>query len=325
MGTKPNENRLEFVVGDEAAGQRLDIWLHGQMPDHSRVFLQKLVRSGHVTIQGPKFEVRHPKPNQPVLPGEIIGVSIPPPEPSDVAAENIPLKVLYEDADLIVVNKPPGLVVHPAAGHRAHTLVNALLHHCRGQLSGVGGVERPGIVHRLDGDTSGCIVAAKRDQAHRSLQAQFKARTVAKLYLALVWGVPKRSSGFIEGAIGRSSSDRKKMRIVSHGGREAITEFEVVKVFGEVSMVRCTLHTGRTHQIRVHLAAMGHPIVGDRVYGGARKHPLAKLAGRQMLHAQTLAFDHPRTHKRLEFIAPVPQDMAALIRQLEGCKRNAKA
>ncbi|MCX6897299.1 MAG: RluA family pseudouridine synthase [Verrucomicrobia bacterium] len=324
MGTKQNEQRLKFTAGAEAAGQRLDIWLHGQLPARSRAFLQKLIRDGCVQIQNPKSKIQNPKPNHPVQPGDVVEVVIPPPSPSEVAPEAIPLDVLYEDADLIVVNKPPGLVVHPAAGHRAHTLVNALLHHCRGQLSGIGGVERPGIVHRLDGDTSGCLVAAKRDRAHRDLQEQFKARTVAKHYLALVWGVPRRNSGFIEGAIGRSASDRKKMRVVSHGGREAITEFEVIKPLGEVTLLRCTLHTGRTHQIRVHLAAMGHPIVGDKVYGGTRKHPLAKQAGRQMLHAQTLAFDHPRTHKRLEFAAPLPQDMAALIRQLESCKRDAK-
>ncbi|MFA6564202.1 MAG: RluA family pseudouridine synthase [Verrucomicrobiia bacterium] len=324
MGTKPKEERLKFTVGAEAAGQRLDIWLHGQLPDRSRAFLQKLVRDGHVQIQNPKSRIQNLKPNQAVHLDDTVEVVIPPPEPSEVAAEAIPLDVLYEDADLIVINKPSGLVVHPAVGHRTHTLVNALLHHCRGQLSGIGGVERPGIVHRLDGDTSGCLVAAKRDRAHRNLQEQFKARTVAKHYLALVWGVPRRSSGFIEGAIGRSAIDRKKMRVVSHGGREAITEFEVIKAFGEVALLRCTLHTGRTHQIRVHLAAMGHPIVGDRVYGGARKHALVKLAGRQMLHAQTLAFDHPRTHKRLEFTAPLPQDMAALIRQLESCRPDSK-
>ncbi|MBI5821276.1 MAG: RluA family pseudouridine synthase [Verrucomicrobia bacterium] len=322
MGTKKDEQRLKLAVGADAGGQRLDVWLHSQLPDRSRVFLQKLIRDGHVTVSSLRSQISNPKPNRPVLPGETIEVVIPPPTPCEVEPEAIPLDVLHEDADLIVVNKPPGLVVHPAAGHRAHTLVNALLHHCRGQLSGIGGVERPGIVHRLDGDTSGCLVAAKRDRAHRDLQAQFKARTVTKHYLALVWGVPRRSSGFIEGAIGRSASDRKKMRVVSHGGREALTEFEVVKVYGEVALLRCTLHTGRTHQIRVHLAAMGHPIVGDKVYGGARKHPLAKHACRQMLHAQMLAFDHPRTKKRLEFTAPLPQDMAALVRLLEAGGKN---
>jgi 23S rRNA pseudouridine1911/1915/1917 synthase len=325
MGTKQQEQRLEFAADADAGGQRLDLWLHAQLPDRSRGFLQKLIRDGLVQIQNPKSKIQNLKPNHPVLSGDIISVVIPTPEPCEVAPEAISLNVLYEDTDLIVVNKPPGLVVHPAAGHRAHTLVNALLHHCRGQLSGIGGVERPGIVHRLDGDTSGCLVAAKRDAAHRNLQAQFKARTVAKHYLALVWGVPRRQSGFIEGAIARSASDRKKMRVVSHGGREAVTEFEVVRELGEVALLRCTLHTGRTHQIRVHLAAMGHPIVGDRVYGGARKHPLAALAGRQMLHAQTLAFDHPRTRERLEFNAPIPRDMAALMRQLESCKSGTKA
>jgi 23S rRNA pseudouridine1911/1915/1917 synthase len=324
MGLNPKEQRLEFVAGADAGGQRLDVWLHGQLSDRSRAFLQKLIHDGRVEIRNPESETRNPKPNHPVQPGDTVAVVIPPPEPCAVTPENIPLNVLYEDADVIVINKQPGLVVHPAAGHRAHTLVNALLHHCHGHLSGIAGVMRPGIVHRLDADTSGCLVAAKKDAAHQALQAQFKARTVAKHYLALVWGTPRRSSGFIEGAIGRSAGDRKKMRVVSYGGREAVTEFEVVRTFDEVTLLRCTLHTGRTHQIRVHLAAMGHPIVGDRVYGGARKHPLAAQAGRQMLHAQTLAFDHPRTHNRLEFEAPLPQDMAAVVRWLESQRRHAE-
>ncbi|MBM3888998.1 MAG: RluA family pseudouridine synthase, partial [Verrucomicrobia bacterium] len=265
---------------------------------------------------------RNPKASHRVHAGETFVVTIPPPEPSEVTPEAIPLDVLYEDDDLIVINKPPGLVVHPCPGHRAHTLVNALLHHCRGRLSGIGGVERPGIVHRLDHFTSGCLVAAKNDVAHRALQAQFKSRAVAKHYLAIVWGVPRLSRGRIEAAIGRSARDRKKMIVVRRGGREAVTEFEVLKPFGEASLVRCELHTGRTHQIRVHLAVLGHPVVGDTVYGPGRRHPLNKLAGRQMLHAHVLAFEHPRTHKRLEFTAPLPQDMAALIERLESGKRE---
>jgi len=322
MATAPQTQRLTLTVSAEAAGERLDVWLQHQLPGHSRAFLQKLVQDGHVDISNFKSQIRNPKSSHRVHAGETIIVTIPPPEPCDVTPEAIPLDALYEDDDLIVINKPPGLVVHPCPGHHAHTLVNALLHHCRGQLSGIGGVERPGIVHRLDHYTSGCLVVAKNDAAHRALQAQFKSRDVTKHYLALVWGVPRLSRGRIEAAIGRSARDRKKMMVVRRGGREAVTEFEVLKSFGGASLVRCDLHTGRTHQIRVHLAALGHPVVGDTVYGPGRRHELTKLAGRQMLHAHVLAFDHPRTHKRLEFTAPLPQDMAALIERLESGKRE---
>jgi 23S rRNA pseudouridine1911/1915/1917 synthase len=322
MATAPHTQRLMLTVGDESAGERLDVWLQHQLPDHSRAFLQRLIQDHRVEIQNPESKIQNPKPSHRIHPGETVLLTIPPPEPSKVAPEAIPLDVLYEDDDLIVINKPPGLVVHPCPGHRAHTLVYALLHHCRGRLSGIGGVERPGIVHRLDHYTSGCLVAAKNDVAHRALQAQFKSREVAKHYLALVWGVPRLARGRIEAAIGRSARDRKKMMVVRRGGREAVTEFEVLKAFGEASLVRCELHTGRTHQIRVHLAALGHPVIGDKVYGPGRRHLLTKLARRQMLHAHVLAFDHPRTHKRLEFTAPLPQDMREMIERLESGKRD---
>ena len=317
MATAPHTQHLTLRVLAEADGKRLDVWLQHQLPDQSRAFLQKLIQDGHVVVQTPNSKLQTPKPSHHVRAGETIVLTIPPPEPCNVAAEAIPLDVLYEDDDLIVINKPPGLVVHPCPGRRAHTLVNALLHHCRGQLSGIGGVERPGIVHRLDHYTSGCLVVAKNDVTHRALQEQFKSRQVTKHYLALVWGVPRMSRGRIEAAIGRSTRDRKKMAVVSRGGRKAVTEFEVLKPFDEASLVRCDLHTGRTHQIRVHLAALGHPVIGDTVYGPGRRHLLTKLAGRQMLHAHVLAFEHPRTHKRLEFIASIPQDMSEMIRGLE--------
>lgn len=309
MATAPNPHNLTFTAGPDANGVRLDVWLHRQLLEHSRRFVQRLIQAGHVVIAS-----EFPKSNHRLRRGEIVDVTIPPPVPMDVAAESIALDVLHEDADLIVINKPHGLVVHPAAGHRDGTLVNALLHHCRGQLSGIGGVERPGIVHRLDRDTSGCLVAAKTDTAHRALVEQFKSRNVSKQYLALVWGTPRPAHGRIESRIGRSAHNRKKMAVVSRGGREAITEYKVVKTFGNISLVRCALHTGRTHQIRVHLASIGHSILGDTTYSRAR-HPLVT---RQMLHAEALAFNHPRTHKRLEIRAPLPQDMAAVIQQLES-------
>ncbi|MBI5393696.1 MAG: RluA family pseudouridine synthase [Verrucomicrobia bacterium] len=312
MATVPEANRVTLTVAPDAAGHRLDLWLLEQLPGHSRAFLQKLIRDGHVRIGGSEVKASHA-----IRVGEIVEVVIPPPEPSTVAPEAIPLEVLFEDDDLIVVNKPPGLVVHPSAGHAEHTLVNALLHHCRGRLSGIGGVERPGIVHRLDLDTSGCLVVAKTDAAHRALSQQFKSHEVEKYYLALVWGLPRMQRGRIEGAIGRNPHHRQKMAVLVEGGRESITEFEIMEHFGGCTLVRCQLHTGRTHQIRVHLASIGNPIVGDTVYGRMRRHPIASKATRQMLHAERLAFEHPRSGKWLEFVAPLPQDMRELIHELE--------
>ena len=312
MATVPEADRVTFTVAPDAAGHRLDLWLLEQLPGHSRAFLQRLIRDGHVRIGGAEVKASHA-----IRAGEVIEVTIPPPEPSTVQPEAIPLEILYEDSDLIVINKPHGLVVHPSAGHAEHTLVNALLHHCRGQLSGIGGVERPGIVHRLDLDTSGCIVAAKTDAAHRALSQQFKSHEVEKIYLALVWGLPRVVRGRIEGAIGRNPHHRQKMAVLAEGGREAITEFEIMEHFGGCTLVRCRLLTGRTHQIRVHLASIGNPIVGDTVYGRMRRHLIASKATRQMLHAERLAITHPRSGKWLEFVAPLPQDMRELIRELE--------
>ena len=314
--TSGTEQRFEFTVDVFDSDLRLDVWLHRQMPDRSRVFLQKLIREGHVELHNPR-PIATPKLNYRMQPGDRVKVTVPPAVPTHVEPEEMPLDVLYEDVDLIVLNKPPGLVVHPAVGHWEHTLVNALLHHCRGQLSGIGGVERPGIVHRLDQDTSGCIVVAKNDTAHHRLQDQFQSRDVQKVYLAFVWGVPGMAKGRIQASIGRSPFHRQKMAVLSEGGREAVTDYEVQRVFKDISLVRCTLHTGRTHQIRVHLASIGHPIVGDNLYGRSRKHPLTQLVKRQMLHAHILAFHHPRTNKRLEFSAPLPQDMEELIQRLE--------
>jgi len=294
-----------FTVTENERGQRLDRFLQMQMPERSRAFLQKLIEQGRVTVNG-----QPSKASYKVRVGDGVEVEIPPPRPLATQPEAIPLDVLYEDEDLIVVNKPAGMVVHPAAGNYEHTLVNALLHHCRGRLSGIGGVERPGIVHRLDKGTSGCIVVAKSDLAHDGLVNQFKARKVRKVYWAVCWGTFARHSGRIETVIGRSEHDRQKMSARVSRGRAALSEYRVLKQMAAFALVEVTPHTGRTHQIRVHMAHIGHPLVGDAVYGRARASEID--VDRPMLHAYKLGFTHPRTGNWLEFEAPVPEDMANL-------------
>lgn len=298
------------VVSDEASGLRLDQFLRRELPGHSRAFLQKLIEQGNVWVNG-----KPSKPSHTVHAGDEVDVEVPPPRPLETRPENIPLEVLFEDSDLIVVNKPAGLVVHPAAGNQEHTLVNALLHHCRGGLAGIGGVERPGIVHRLDKGTSGCIVVAKTDFAHQALVAQFKSRGVKKIYRAVCWGKLAKPSGRIETMIGRSERDRKKMSARVTRGRNAVTDYRVLKQFADFAMVELHIHTGRTHQIRVHMAHLGHPVVGDATYGrktgiGDAKSKIA--VARMMLHAYKLGFTHPRTRQFVEFTAQVPEDMEKL-------------
>jgi 23S rRNA pseudouridine1911/1915/1917 synthase len=298
------------VVSDEAAGLRLDQFLRRELPEHSRAFLQKLIEQGDVRVNG-----KPSKPSHTVRAGDEIGIEIPPPRPLAARPEEIPLDVLFEDSDLIVVNKPAGLVVHPAAGNQEHTLVNALLHHCRGGLAGIGGVERPGIVHRLDKGTSGCIVVAKTDFAHQALVAQFKSRGVKKIYRAVCWGKLERPSGRIETVIGRSERDRKKMSARVARGRQAVTDYRVLKQFPDFALVELHIHTGRTHQIRVHMAHIGHPVVGDATYGrkAGMGNPESQISvARVMLHAYKLGFTHPRTQQFVEFTAPVPEDMVKL-------------
>ena len=291
-----------FRVAEPQRGQRLDQFLRAELPQHSRAFLQRLTADGHVTVNA-----RATKPSYKVRVGDSVSIEIPPPRPLDVQPEAIPLEILFEDDDLIVINKPAGLVVHPAAGNREHTLVNALLHHCRGQLAGIGGVERPGIVHRLDKGTSGCLVVAKTDFAHQSLVGQFKSRGVTKIYRALCWGQFARRSGRVDATIGRSDRDRKKMSSRSRRGRPSLTEYRVLKQRADFALVELTLHTGRTHQIRVHMAHVGHPVVGDTTYGRARKSDIS--VARPLLHAYKLGFTHPRTGARMEFTAAIPDDM----------------
>jgi 23S rRNA pseudouridine1911/1915/1917 synthase len=294
-------------VTDSAAGLRLDQFLHGQMAEHSRAFLQKLIEQEHVLVNG-----RPAKASYRVRAGDMVAVEIPPPQPLDARPEAIPLDVLYEDDDLIVINKPAGLVVHPAAGNREHTLVNALLHHCRGKLAGIGGVERPGIVHRLDKGTSGCIVVAKTDLAHQRLVEQFKDRSVKKIYRAVCLGKFEQSTGRIETLIGRSERNRQKMSARVSRGRAARTDYGVLRQHAAMALVEFTLHTGRTHQIRVHAAHIGHPIAGDTTYGRKTeiRNPKSEIE-RPLLHAYKLGFVHPRSGQQLEFTAPLPEDMHA--------------
>lgn len=299
----------------EDRGLRLDTWLARVLPDCSRARIQALIGQGRVAVAG-----RTAKASLRVTPGLAVTVTIPPPEPAGLRAEPIPLAVLYEDGDLIVLDKPAGLVVHPAAGHPTGTLVNALLAHCP-DLPGIGGERRPGIVHRLDKDTSGLLVAAKSEAALTGLQNQFKARAVRKEYVALVAGRPDPPAGRIETPIGRAAGDRKKMSATPIRGRPAVTLYESVRRFAAWTLLRVRIETGRTHQIRVHLSHLGHPIAGDRTYGRRSLPPLPLPAARQMLHAAELAFSHPITGRPLAFTAPLPADMRSLIDALEQADR----
>jgi 23S rRNA pseudouridine1911/1915/1917 synthase len=292
------ENRREFIVKATDVGARLDRFLAHSANDLSRSRIQALIRNGFVTVNGAV-----PRARDIVRAGNRVVLVEPPVQALDLVPEKIALSVLFEDDDLIVINKPAGISVHPGAGRKRGTLVNALLSQCK-NLSGIGGKERPGIVHRLDKETSGCLAVAKNDFAHLELSRQFAARTVEKIYLALVAGKVRRVSGIIVAAIARHRVHRKKMAIAREGGREARTDFKVLRSGGEASLLECRLHSGRTHQIRVHLQHLGHPVLGDVVYGGRR----AGNFPRQMLHAWKLALDHPRTKQRMHFEGSVPED-----------------
>ncbi len=294
----------ELTVPQTASGNRLDRFLADALAHLSRARVQALIREGHVRLNH-----RPAKPSESVRPADVVSWEEPPPAETALVPEAMDLPMLYEDDDLLVINKPAGLVTHPAPGNEAGTLVNALLAHCP-TLSGIGGERRPGIVHRLDKDTTGCLVVAKNDLAHRALAAQFAGRTTRKTYLALVRGVPVPASGTIDAPVGRHPVHRKKMAVVAlPRGRSARTDYRVRQRLrtdaGPTSLVECRLHTGRTHQLRVHLKHLGHPILGDVLYGGLRP------PARQMLHAWKLAFQHPRTGQEREFQAPLPADFLA--------------
>ena len=283
---------------------RLDRFLANKLPEYSRSRLQQLIRSGFVRLNGAPTRPRHL-----VRSGDKIELTEPALEKIDNQPEPIPLEVLFEDKDIIVINKPAGLVVHPGAGHRQHTLVNALLSHCT-TLSGIGGKERPGIVHRLDKETSGCLVVAKNDETHRDLSKQFAERVVEKIYLALVAGKLRKTTGVIEEKIGRHPVHRQRMSVTSSRGRIAKTEYHVVRSGDRASLIECRLHSGRTHQIRVHLHHLGHPVLGDKVYATRP----AKDFPRQMLHSWKLGFRHPNTGDWESFEAPMPDDFATAMK-----------
>ena len=323
------------VVGNEQAGWRLDRFLASALGDISRSRLQQLIESGAVshtrkTIRDGNFRVK---------PGEAYTVDVPPPAPAVPQGQDIPLEVVYEDKDLIVIEKPAGLVVHPAAGNPDGTLVNALIAHCGASLSGVGGVARPGIVHRLDKDTSGLLVAAKTQRAMGSLAKQFANHTIERAYHAVVWGAPRAGEGVVEGQIGRNPFDRKRMAVLRGGGKEARTRYRLIEKFGDpekpfASLIECRLETGRTHQIRVHLTHLGHPLIGDPSYGKSRQAPRPKTTAqevayaaasnfpRQALHAYVLGFQHPTLHKTMRFESPWPADLAGLISALRSLKNG---
>jgi len=327
-------NQCAVTVAAEEAGERLDRLFARHVGALSRSRLKELIKSGHASVDGRKIE----EPNYRVKQGEQAVLEIPPPEPAEPRGEPIPLAIVYEDDHLIVIDKPAGMVVHPAAGNWTGTLVNALIAHCGDSLSGIGGVRRPGIVHRLDKDTSGLIVVAKTDVAHQGLAAQFAAHgadgRLDRTYIAVVWGVPEPRRGIIDAPLARSETNRTRIAVARRGGRRAVTRYEVVDHLPQgarepvASIVRCRLMTGRTHQIRVHMAHIRHPLLGDTAYGAGFAASAARLPeaaqealrrlGRQALHATVLGFEHPVTGEQMRFESPLPADLQALIDACRG-------
>lgn len=300
----------------DQTGERLDVFLVRQQPDFSRAHVQKLLRDGGALVDG-----RVRKANYKLNGNEIITLTIPEAEPVEIKAEDIPLDILYEDEDIIVVNKSRGMVVHPASGVNTGTLVNALLFHCH-DLSGINGEIRPGIVHRLDKDTSGVMVCAKNDKAHINLAEQIRTKSAHRIYQAVVHGNIKEEAGIIKGDIGRHLTDRKKMAIVQENGKSAVTHFKVLERFGDYTLVECQLETGRTHQIRVHMTSIGHPLVNDPKYGPRKTTPFA-IAG-QALHSLMLTLRHPSTGAEMQFEAPLPEDMEKILTALRDRQAKAK-
>ncbi len=289
-----------FIVTEEEEGTRLDKLLTLEIPGYSRSYLQGLLKDGNVLVNG-----KSAKASLKVKEEDVVSFSIPDKILPDIVPENIPLDILYEDDDVLVVNKPKGMVVHPAPGHYTGTLVNAIMYHCGDSLSGINGVLRPGIVHRIDRDTTGSVIVCKNDRAHQSIAAQLKEHTIVRRYVAICYGVPDKDDFTIVGNIGRDKNDRKKMAVVPDGtGKHAVTHVHVVRRFSQYAYVECRLETGRTHQIRVHMAHIGHPLLGDEIYAGSRKSPY-RLQG-QCLHAMILGFRHPVTGEYIETAAPLP-------------------
>jgi 23S rRNA pseudouridine1911/1915/1917 synthase len=302
----PDVTRTVEMMDD---GKRIDRWVSDEISNESRSRIQQLIKSGNISVNGLSVKTSYRMKT-----GDEVCVHVPEPEPLNVAPENIPLDIVYEDTSVIVVNKPRGMVVHPAPGHMGGTLVNALLGHCH-DLSGINGVMRPGIVHRIDKETSGLLMVAKTDEAHHSLAAQLKDKTTKRLYLAIVHGILPHDEGTINAPIGRADKDRKKMAVTDKNSKQAVTHFKVLERFSKFTFVACRLETGRTHQIRVHMAFIGHPLAGDPKYGPRKTLPIQG----QALHAAELGFVHPVTQKFMLFRAPLPEDMEHL---LEGLREN---
>jgi len=331
-----NGRTCEFHAGEAHKGWRLDHFLAVNCPELSRSRLQGLIAKGAVTLGGQTIG----DPNKRVKPDDIVTIAVPPPAPAEPQPQKIPLVIVHEDSDLIVIDKPAGLVVHPAAGNLDGTLVNALLAHCGDTLPGIGGVARPGIVHRLDKDTSGLLVVAKTERAMRSLAKQFAAHSVERAYNAVVWGAPRAGDGLVDGNLGRNPFDRKRMAVLRGQGKPARTRYRVLEAFGTgekpfAALVECRLETGRTHQIRVHLAHIGHPLIGDSTYGRNRSAPRAKTPEekaaydaatqfpRQALHAGVLGFFHPTRQTKIRFESPWPDDFANLVNRMRNLRLRA--
>ncbi|MBE5847224.1 MAG: RluA family pseudouridine synthase [Lachnospiraceae bacterium] len=289
-----------FTIAEDDEEIRIDRWLIGCIDSLSRSYIQKLIKDEQLSVNG-----KCVKASYVVHIGDSIDITVPDAMKPDIEPENIALSVLYEDNDVLVVDKPKGMVVHPAAGHASGTLVNALLYYCKDSLSGINGIMRPGIVHRIDKDTTGSLIICKNDAAHTNIAQQLKEHTITRKYIAIVYGVIKDDEGVIDAPIGRSSADRKKMAVLTHGGKDAVTHFRVLKRYKDFTYVECVLETGRTHQIRVHMSHIGHPLLGDEVYAPGRKCKFAHLEG-QTLHAMVLGFRHPVTGEYIETVAPVP-------------------
>lgn len=297
-----------FTADIEHEDQRIDRYLTEMLPEQSRSFFQKLIRDGFVMANHIIVKV-----NYRLKTGDVIEIDIPDAVPTEIVPENIPLDILYEDEDLLIVNKPKGMVVHPAVGHFTGTLVNAIMYHCQGNLSGINGEIRPGIVHRIDKDTTGSLIICKNDEAHRNIAEQIKEHSVTRRYVGVVAGTFSEESGTVEGAIGRHPNDRKRMTINEKNGKPAVTHYRVLQTLKGASFMEFELETGRTHQIRVHMASISHPLLGDTVYGNS-KNPY-KLQG-QALHARTIGFIHPTTGEYIEVSAPIPEYMTELVRKL---------
>lgn len=303
-------DKLTWITQEKDLGIRLDQYLSGQMPEMTRSFIQKLIKDGQSMV-----DAKPAKANYRLKPLQTVALSVPLPKETEILPEPIPLDILYEDDDLLIVNKPKGMVVHPSAGHSSGTLVNAVMYHCKESLSGINGEIRPGIVHRIDKDTTGSLIICKNDESHLKIAEQIKEHSVKRIYRGLVIGNFREERGTITGNIGRHPSDRKKMAVITEGGKPAVTHFRVLEPFRDASYMEFRLETGRTHQIRVHMASLGHPLLGDTVYGSVKNS--YRLQG-QALHAMTIGFMHPRTGRYLEISAPLPEYFYELIKRMRS-------